>query len=289
MTARRFLTGLIGRGIGASRSPAMHESEGDAQGLRLVYALFDFAAMDCGEGDLARILDAARSLGFAGVNVTHPYKQAVIAYLDDLADSARRIGAVNTVAMSDGKLIGHNTDVFGFAAGFRRDMAGVPIKRVVQIGAGGAGAATAHALMGLGIGHLTVHDTVPSRAEPSRAESLIDSLAGHYERDRLAVGDDLGVSVNAADGIVNATPMGMAEHPGMALPAALLRANLWVADIVYFPLETALLNAAREAGCRTLDGAGMAVHQAAEAFRIFTGLRADAERMGDAFVNWRPD
>lgn len=284
MTVRRVLTGLIGRGIGASRSPYMHESEADAQGMRLIYALFDFATMGCDEGDLQRVLDAARTLGFAGVNVTHPYKQAVIPYLDDVADGARRIGAVNTVAMSDGRLIGHNTDAFGFAASFRRDMAGVPVKRVVQIGAGGAGAATAHALMELGIERLTIHDLIAGRAE-----SLVDGLAAHYDTDRLAVGAELSVSVKAADGIVNATPMGMAEHPGTPLRASLLRADLWVADIVYFPLETALLQAAREAGCRTLDGAGMAVYQAAEAFRIFTGLQADAERMRKAFVNYKPD
>ena len=281
MTVRRYLTGLIGRGIGASRSPWMHESEADAQGLRLIYTLFDFAAMGCEERDLPRILEAARTLGFAGINVTHPYKQAVIRYLDDLSEGARRIGAVNTVAMSGGKLIGHNTDVFGFAESFRRGLADVPIERVVQIGAGGAGAATAHALMELGVERLIVHDI-----DASRAQSLLENLQAHYEASRISVGDELVASIQAADGVVNATPMGMAEHPGMPLPVECLRSDLWVADVVYFPLQTALLEAARNAGCRTLNGSGMAVAQAAAAFKIFTGLDADVERMHRAFLSY---
>jgi shikimate dehydrogenase len=281
MTVRRYLTGLIGRGIGASRSPYMHESEADAQGIRLVYKLFDFAEMGCDESDLPRILDAARLLGFAGVNVTHPYKQTVIAHLDELSDGARRIGAVNTVAMSNGKLVGHNTDMFGFAESFRRGLADASVGRVVQIGAGGAGAATAHALMDLGIGHLTVHDI-----DAGRAQALMENLAEHYDPGRLSLGDDLAATVSEADGVLNATPMGMAEHPGLPLPADLLRKDLWVADIVYFPLETALLRAAQEAGCRTLDGAGMAVYQAVKAFDIFTGLKTDAGRMHEAFLSY---
>jgi shikimate dehydrogenase len=102
---------------------------------------------------------------------------------------------------------------------------------------------------------------------------------------------DVGTALRGADGLIHATPTGMAAHPGLALPASLLHADLWVAEVVYFPLETELLRVARRKGCRTLDGSGMAVHQAAEAFRLFTGLHADAARMRGVFESFdrRPE
>lgn len=275
---KRVLLGLIGRGILASRSPWLHEHEADAQGLRLVYSLFDFAELDLEEADLPRMLLALELAGFAGVNVTHPYKLAVISHLDALSDEAKRIGAVNTVAFRDGRRIGYNTDVTGFAGAFRQSLAGVAIDRVVQVGAGGGGAATAYALLDLGIKEITIHDL-----DTRRAEALTERLARHFDSSRLVVGTNLSEAVSAADGVVNATPMGMSDHPGMAVPSELLRPNLWVVDIVYFPLETILLAAARQAGGRVMDGSEMAVYQAVGAYEIFTGRPADAERMRRAF------
>jgi shikimate dehydrogenase len=185
---------------------------------------------------------------------------------------------VNTVEFRGGRRIGHNTDVTGFANAFRYELAGVAMNHVVQVGAGGGGAATAHALLALGVQKLEIHDL-----DRHRSDALIENLARHFDAARLVVGTDLSAALGAADGLVNATPMGMAAHPGMAVPAKLLRPNLWVADIVYFPLETAFLAAARRAGCRVMDGRGMAVYQAVGAFEIFTGRRADAQRMREAF------
>jgi shikimate dehydrogenase len=145
-------------------------------------------------------------------------------------------------------------------------------------GAGGGAPATAHALLDLGVQKLDIHDL-----DPHRSEALIRNLARHFDAARLVVGRDLSEALGPADGLVNATPMGMAAHPGMAVPVELLCPNIWVADIVYFPIETAFLAAARRAGCRVMDGSGMAVYQAVGAFEIFTGRRADAQRMRQAF------
>jgi shikimate dehydrogenase len=278
METERFMTGLIGRNIARSRSPAMHEAEADSQGLRLIYSLFDFAALDYSEHDLPRLLSALQLAGFSGVNVTHPYKQTIIESLDALSDEAASIGAVNTVAFTDGRRIGHNTDVTGFAAAFRESLDGVGLSDVVQIGAGGAGSATAFALLSLGAARLTVFDS-----DFAKATALCRKLSARYDTAAVSAGSDIEGAVRNAEGIVNATPMGMAEHPGMPLPEALLRREHWVAEIVYFPLETALLAAAKRTGCRIMDGAGMAVWQAARAFEIFTGRPAQAVHMRAAF------
>jgi shikimate dehydrogenase len=269
-----LLAGLIGTGIGASLTPALHEREGAEQGLRHVYRLLDMERLGLGVEALPDLLLAAERTGFAGVNVTHPCKQAVIPLLDELSDGARALGAVNTVVLKDGKRIGHNTDLSGFAEGFRRGLPDAKRDRVVQMGAGGAGSAVAHALLGLGVGELSVFDT-----DPARAEAVAAALRARFGEGRAVAGTDLPGTMARADGVVNCTPVGMAKYPGMPLPAALLRPAHWVAEIVYFPLETELLRTARALGCATLDGGGMAVFQAVGAFRLFTGLEPDAERM----------
>ncbi|MCK8784122.1 shikimate dehydrogenase [Roseomonas sp. NAR14] len=268
------LAGLIGYGIQASRTPAMHEREGAEQGLRLIYRLIDLAELRLGVEALPELITAARRLGYDGLNITYPCKQAVIPLLDGLSDDARALGAVNTVVLRDGKAVGHNTDWYGYAENFRRGLPDVARHRVVQFGAGGAGSAVAHALLTLGVGELSIVDV-----DAGRAGALAESLCGHFGAGRAVVAGDVAKAVAAADGIVNTTPLGMAKSPGMPLPADLLRLALWVSDIVYFPLETELLRTARAAGCRTLDGGGMAVFQAVGAFRHFTGLEPDAERM----------
>jgi shikimate dehydrogenase len=269
-----LLAGLIGTGIGASLTPALHEREGAEQGLRHVYRLLDMERLGLGVEALPDLLLAAERTGFAGVNVTHPCKQAVIPLLDELSDGARALGAVNTVVLKDGKRIGHNTDLSGFAEGFRRGLPDAKRDRVAQMGAGGAGSAVAHALLGLGVGELSVFDT-----DPARAEAVAAALRARFGEGRAAAGADPPGTMARADGVVNCTPVGMAKYPGMPLPAALLRPAHWVAEIVYFPLETELLRTARALGCATLDGGGMAVFQAVGAFRLFTGLEPDAERM----------
>jgi shikimate dehydrogenase len=270
--------GLIGASIQQSKSPALHEAEGRAQGLDLDYRLFDLEQLGVGVDALDGLLSQAQGESYLGVNVTHPCKQAVIPLLDELSPEAQVLGAVNTVVFKDGRRLGYNTDEWGFREAFRRRMAGAPLDVVVQLGAGGAGAATAHAMLQLGAGRLILFD-----ADPGRAQDLAAKFAAHFGPDRIVAGHDLAAQVGGADGLVHATPTGMAAHPGLPLPAELLRPDLWVAEVVYFPLETQLLATARALGARTVDGGGMAVFQAAKAFEYFTGVIPDAERMLEHF------
>lgn len=279
MTAHAsVLAGLIGSGIQASRTPALHEHEGDAQGLRYLYRLIDLDPLQLDVSALPQLLEAAERTGFTGLNITFPCKQAIIPLLDELSPEARGIGAVNTVVLRGGRRVGHNTDCLGFAEGFRRGLGDVARERVVQMGAGGAGAAVAHALLAEGVGTLVIFDV-----DAGRAQSLADNLNQHFGAGRAHADKDLPGALATADGLVNTTPMGMAKLPGTPVPAELLRPALWVAEIVYFPLETQLLKDARALGCRTLDGGTMAVFQAVKAFELFSGTEADAQRMLEHF------
>jgi len=269
-----ILAGLIGAGIQASRTPALHEHEGDAQGLRYLYRLIDLDQLKMDSTALPDLLLAAERMKYTGLNITFPCKQAIIPLLDELSPEAKGIGAVNTVVLKDGKRVGHNTDCLGFAEGFRRGLKDAARERVVQMGAGGAGAAVAHALLSEGVQQLSIFDV-----DRERAESLANNLNEHFGFGRAVAGHDLPSTLNEADGLVNTTPMGMAKLPGMPVPVELLRKELWVAEIVYFPLETELLRNARALGCRTLDGGNMAVFQAVKAFELFSGVVPDAQRM----------
>ena len=275
-----YLVGLIGAGIQASRTPSMHEHEAAEQGLRCEYRLIDLEKLQVGAEALPDLLKDAESKGFAGLNITYPCKQSVLELLYELSDDARAIGAVNTVVLSDGRRVGHNTDWWGFAESFRRGLSGVQMNSAVQLGAGGAGAAVGHAALTLGIRRLTIFDP-----DTTRAQKLAADLCARFGAGRAVAGSDLAAAMATTDGLIHATPTGMVRHPGLPLPAQLLRPALWVAEIVYFPLETELLREARRLGCRTMNGSGMAVFQAVEAFRLFTGIAPDAERMQRHFAS----
>ena len=274
----RIQVGLIGSGIQASLSPALHMREGAEQGLEYQYELFDLDRITGGTLALSSLLESAQARAFAGVNVTHPCKQTVLPLLDELSDDARMLRAVNTVVFSNGRRIGHNTDWWGFAESFRRGLSGVSVNHVVQLGAGGAGAAVGYAMLKLGAGCLEVFDL-----DAGRMNALVTTLSELFPSQRVQPVRDLRSSMSDADGLVHATTTGMLKNPGLALPIELLAARHWVVEIVYFPLETELLQAARAIGCRTLDGGGMAVFQAVDAFRLFTGISPDANRMARHF------
>ena len=269
----KLLVGLIGSGIQQSLTPAMQEEEARQQGLRLHYQLIDLDTARATVSELPALVRAARIMGFAGLNITFPCKQAVVPLLDDLSPEAAAMGAVNTVVNDRGRLVGHNTDGPGWAWGFRRAMPGADLRCVVLLGAGGAGSAVADAALRTGVQQLRVVD-----AEPARAESLAAALDARFPG-RVAALVDVGMAMQGATGLIHATPTGMAKMPGLPLPASLLHPGLWVSEIVYFPIETELLQTARALGCRTVDGGTMAVGQAVGAFELFTGRPADAARM----------
>jgi shikimate dehydrogenase len=274
VASQSIVVGLIGAGIQSSLSPAMHEREGAAQGFGYTYRLIDLDLLGLTAAALPDLMASAEREGFAGLNITFPCKQAVIEWLDELSPDARAIGAVNTVLFGNGRRIGHNTDCSGFAESFRRAMPDIRRDRVVLFGAGGAGAAVAHALLTLGTRRLVLVDV-----DAGRARDLAEALRARFGAGRALALEDPAAAIAGADGMVNATPVGMAKFPGLPISADLLSSDLWVADIVYFPLETQLLATAKARGCRTMSGAGMAVFQAAGAFRLFSGAEPDTNRM----------
>jgi len=267
----KLLVGLIGAGIQRSLSPALQEEEARQHGLRLHYQLIDLA--DAGVEVLPELMRSIRIMKFAGLNITFPCKQAVIPLLDELSDEARAIGAVNTVVREGDRLVGYNTDASGWAWGFQRALPKADLSRVVLLGAGGAGAAVGYAALGLGVSELLIVDV-----EPSRAAALASRLGK-----KASPAKDLKSAMASCVGLIHCTPIGMAGHAGMPLDAAWLRPSMWVSEIVYVPLETELLKAARRIGCATADGGHMNVGQATRGFKLFTGRDADAARMDAHF------
>ncbi|MBR0837344.1 shikimate dehydrogenase [Bradyrhizobium manausense] len=268
---KKLLTGLIGAPIAHSASPAMHERAAEALGLRGHYQLIEVAGADA--TGLRMMLEGVRRLGFAGVNVTFPYKEAVVPLLDALAPGAAAMGAVNTVVVKDGRLIGHNTDTTGFARAVS-PLLTPSGNAVAVIGAGGVGKAIAFALADRKVSDIRIFDSEPARAE--KLASLLNTTGAR-------VVTSVESALDGATGLVNGTPVGMLPNRNTPVPPALLRADLWVADAVYSPLITPLLAAAQEKGARVMTGRELAIYQAADAFELFTGLAPSTEVMGEAF------
>lgn len=271
-----YVVALVGADLGTTLTPALHEREADMLGLRYVYRTIDIAELGLSADLVEQVLPAAQWLGLAGLNVTHPCKQRVLPLLDEVSPDAAAIGAVNTVVLENGRAVGHNTDWTGFAKSLQGGLPGAGLGKVLLLGAGGAGAAVCYALLSLGAEHVIVSDV-----RRDSAVALADSMGESFGRGHVSTTGHEHVAdvLSAADGVVNATPVGMSGRSRSPLPEEVLRPDLWVADIVYRPIATPLLIAARGRGCRTLSGGAMAVHQAANAFALFTGAEPDERRM----------
>ena len=274
---------LVGTGVRQSRTPWMHEAEGARLKLDYSYSLIDFEALGLPESAIGHFLKCAKREGMAGLNVTHPFKQSIVPFLDALSDEAADIGAVNTVVFTDGRAIGHNTDCWGFAESFRSAMQGAALDRVLLLGAGGAGKAVTRALLDLGAGEIHVYDIAPERAS-----GLTAALKSGRGSAQGVEPGDLPEIARTASGIVNTTPVGMTGYPGMPIPSDAIRPDTWVADIVYFPAETEFLRTAVAAGCRVLPGRGMAIFQAVKAFELITGVQPDRNEMSRHFDSAAP-
>jgi shikimate dehydrogenase len=280
MLNRQALLGLIGANIMKSLAPALHIDAFAAAGITGHYHLMDVDQLP--GRTLPNLLDAVKTAGFLGVNITFPFKQAVIPLLDKLSPEARQTGAVNTVTIApSGHTVGHNTDRSGFRLNFEDGLgrSSAEGRTAVLVGAGGAGSAVAFALMDLGLRRLAIHDT-----DPVRAAALAAEVVTHFGAGSCIVSERLSDEIAAADGVANATPIGMTGFPGNPVPVEALRAGHWVADVIYSPIETELIKAAAAKGAHVLTGGGMCVHQAVDAFRLFTGITPDAPRMHRVFA-----
>jgi quinate/shikimate dehydrogenase (NAD+) len=273
LAGRRVLTGLLGAPIAQSASPAMHERAAEALGLRCHYQLIEVAG--AGRDELKLLLEGVRRLGFAGINVTYPYKEAVVDLLDELSPGAAKISAVNAVVVRDGRLIGHNTDTSGFARAVAQLVTSSSQGAVAVIGAGGVGKAIAFALADLGVAELRLFDTAPAKAAQLAAQ-----LEGHA---RTHVAGSVEDALRGVVGVVNGSPVGMRPNLGTPVPDGLLHGGLWVADAVYSPLWTPLLLAAKAKGATVMTGRELAIYQAADAFELFTGQVPSTAEMGTAF------
>lgn len=280
-TTESWLVGLIGDGITGSLTPPMHEREALERGMLYLYRPVDFAVNGRSPADIGQLLRNGRDLGFNAFNVTHPCKQLVMDHLDEVSTDAARLGAVNTVLIRDGRFIGHNTDYSGFGSALAEGLPGASLDRVVQLGAGGAGAAVAYALLKAGASELTLIDL-----DPARTGERATALAALFPQSRVTAKTPavLPAVLAEADGFVQATPVGMHSHPGLPVDPELLRTGTWVADVIYRPVRTELVAAAQARGCRVLDGGHMAVGQAVDAFELITGIRPDAARMRTHFL-----
>ncbi len=280
MTKRRILLGLIGRNIQGSLSPPLFADAFETAGIDGYYHLIDVDHMPGRR--LPQLLEAIKAVGFAGANITYPFKQEIIPLLDAVDPEAAQVGAVNTVAIApDGRTIGYNFDRRGWRNSFAESLGADRAQgaTVVLVGAGGAGRAVAFALMDLGVAVLILRDI-----DKARAEALKADVTKHYGASRCRVIGTLDRDIAAADGVVNATQVGMTGFPGNPMPVAALKARHWAADVIYTPVETEFLKAAAGKGARVLNGGGMCVHQAAEAFRLFTGVAPDVARLHRAFA-----
>jgi shikimate dehydrogenase len=280
VSKRRILLGLIGANIMGSLSPALFADAFEASGIDGFYQLMDVERLP--GRTLPQLLDAIKTAGFAGANITYPFKQDIIALLDAVDPTAMQTGAINTVLIDgDGRTTGYNFDRPGWRNSFAESFGcdGAKGAGVVQVGAGGAGHAVAFALMDLGVAQLVIHDR-----DQTRATALCRSLAKHFGASRCRLAHDLERDIADADGIVNATQMGMRGFPGNPVPVSALKASHWCADVIYTPIETEFLKAAAAKGARALNGAGMCVHTAVEAFSLFTNITPDVARLHAAFA-----
>ncbi|HEX9592301.1 MAG TPA: shikimate dehydrogenase [bacterium] len=268
------VVGLFGYPVAHSFSPLMHNRAFAEAGLDYVYVPFPVPPARLGAA-----VAALPALGLAGVNVTIPHKQAVLAHLDDLSRTAELIGAVNTIEVTDGKrLIGHNTDAPGFAAALGRHGMVLAGQRVLLLGAGGAARAVAFQAALDGCDEIVLCDV-----EPARAAALAEEIARHFTAPRVCaiplVADVLGQALTAATLLVNATPLGMHAGDDYPVDFAGLHERLFVFDLVYNPLETPLLAAARRRAIRHCNGLAMLALQGAESFAIWTGAAPPGELM----------
>ena len=275
LNGKTSLLGVVGHPIGHSLSPRMHNAAFAASGQDYAYV-----ALDVRPEDLKEAVRGLVALGFKGFNVTMPHKEEIIPLLDDVEESARLAGAVNTVVVEDGFLRGLNTDGSGFLRACKESGIGFGGKRVLVLGAGGAAAAIVASVLGEGAMEVGI-----SNRSHARAERLADRLRQTYPSTRIRVYPlSEGVeTLGEVEVLVNATYLGMRDEDQLPVREEFLGPDLAVCDAVYRPDgETRLIRAARSLGAQTVSGERMLLYQGVEAQKIWTGLEPDVGVMSRA-------
>lgn len=259
---QKKLLGIIGHPVAHSLSPLMHNRAASLLGLDYVYSAFDVAPQN-----LKSALTGMRSLGVAGLNVTVPYKEKVIPFLDSFDEEAALIGAVNTITLKNGKLIGSNTDGAGFIRSLKQKGFRPRGKSAAIIGAGGSARAIGVALCRAGVSKLTVINRSATRGRRlARTLSKLGDVSFAASNKSFAA-----AAAEEADIIVQTTPCGMKISDALPLSGIGFHKGQWVYDIIYSPIETRFLKKARLKGAKTLNGLSMLVYQGSESFKIWTG------------------
>ena len=274
--------GLLGNGIGRSRAKALHELIGELYGLNVTYRVMDLADKSdvCVEDELKR----CQSEGFRGVNVTHPYKRDAFKCVELLPGFPQGLTSINTVLLEDGQMAASNTDYSGFnraySAHFGLEKAP---GRVLMVGSGGVGLAIAYGLMSLGATELVIFDK-----NVEAAQELVNSLDLNRLPTRIIKQTELVDEMRKADGLVNATPIGMFQYPGNPFPSEGFGNQKWAFDAVYTPENTDFLNRCRELNIDTLSGFKLFIYQGLDAFERFTGVDVDAQKVEALFLQRYP-
>jgi shikimate dehydrogenase len=276
ISGKTTIYGIFGYPVEHTFSPGMHNSAFKKLGMDACYVPFAVAP-----GDLEHAVRAVVPLGLRGLNITVPHKERVLAFLDDLSEEARLIGAVNTIEVRTGRMIGHNTDGRGFLRALREQGGLDPKgKQFLFIGSGGAARAVSFSLALAGAAAIVFRDLDARKA----------SLLAHDIREKtgvpsMAIGpESLPQYAADADCLINASPIGMKRTDPLPLPAGLVRKKHLVCDLVYNPPETALLKTANKRGAKSLSGLGMLLYQGVIAFEIWTGKKAPVLIMKNALV-----
>lgn len=270
------MVGLLGLPVSHSLSPAMHNAAFKAAGLDFVYACFPVEPEH-----LADAIKGLRSLNFAGANITIPHKSSVLPLVDEVSEEAQKIGAVNTIVNQGGRLVAHNTDVYGFLRSLGEKGAQVVGGRIVIVGAGGVARAMAFGAALKGASEILLTDVISGKADALAADVRLAVSGVHIE---VVAGDSdrFRNALSEASIIANATPLGMRESDPCPLSAERMRAisgGAFIFDAVYSRWETPLLRCAREMGLTYIGGLDMLLYQGVRAFELWTGVRPDETLM----------
>jgi shikimate dehydrogenase len=269
ITAKTRVVGILGHPVHHSLSPIMHNAAFESLGLDYRYFAFDVKPEM-----LRRAVEGLRALQMAGVNVTVPHKEKVIRYVDQLSPEARLMGAVNTIENRDGQLIGHNTDGMGFIMAFQEAFGqSVEGKRALLLGAGGAARAVAIQLVSQGVSEMIIANRTYVRAR-RLVKAITESFPGASALAIRLQGESLAKICLRADMLINATSTGLMADSSLKFLPSIFRSSMLVCDLTYNPPQTPFLKMAAEAGCKTMNGVGMLLHQGALAFRIWLGQEA---------------